>query len=350
LEAKMPDNEGAGEAGYRPTVSPNSRRSRRPPDRPRPPAPTPEPEPTPGASIVVRPNSVYDARIGELPVEFAALDDPDLAGSGLPTISEVGKVLPIGYRDQTGEKHASFDLVEWNWDVEEALGDLVERNQEMSMGTYISEVIGTGLRVLGGIDFTKLTRAQRRLVVSNMYQADALYVYVWIRIAALGPTIRFDDSLRCDRCRRAQDFVGDLRTLEVKVHEGEDVPTAAVELDRPFPYGKGEARKLVVGPLRWSFMETDDVTVLTNPAKFRLRTLRNAVVGVEGAPEGAPVVLTREHARAIGPAGVNRIVAAVDEIGGGAVMECVGRCVSCGQEFRRAIDWTYDNFFGRSSR
>jgi hypothetical protein len=298
--------------------------------------------------IPIKPDAVFDPRIGELPDHLAALDERE-AASELPTISEVGKVLPLGYRDQTGKKHATFDLVDWDWDVEEELGELAEKNQDMPIGTYISEVIGTGLRVLGDIDFTKLKRSHRRLVVSNLYQADALYVYVWVRIVALGASIRFD-PFKCERCKRPTDFVGDLRTLEVKRHEGEDVPTAEVELDRPFAYGKLETSKVVVGPLRWSFMENDDASVLTNPAKFRLAILRNAVVGVEGAREGAPVVLTREHARSIGPAGVNRIVAAVDELGGGAVMECVSRCVACGTEFRRAIDWTYDNFFGRSSR
>jgi hypothetical protein len=299
--------------------------------------------------IAVKPDAILDPRFGAVPAELAALDDLEADPDALPDISEVGKTLPIGYRDQTGKKHATFDLVDWDWEVEEALGELAEQNQDMPMGVYISEIIGTGLRVLGEIDFTKLNRGHRRLVVSNLYHADALYIYIWIRIAALGAQIGFD-KFKCERCRRDTDFAGDLRTLEVKGHVGEDVPRATVALDRPFAYGKLEVSKVVVGPLRWAFMETDDVSILTNPAKFRIATLRFGVTGLEGLEEGVPVVLTREHAKRIGPGGVNRIVKAIDELGGGAVMECVGQCISCRTEFRKAIDWTYDNFFGRSSR
>lgn len=300
----------------------------------------------------IKPDAIFDPKIGELPAELAALDAEELA-SQLPTISEVGKVLPLGYRDAAGGAHRTFDLCEWNWEVEEALGELAEKNQDMSMGTYISEVIGVGLRVLGDIDFTRLKRGQRRLVVSNLYQADALYIYVWIRIAGLGANIRFD-PFKCGKCKKQIDFVGDLRTLEVKVHKGADgkdgTPSAVVNLDSAFEYGKVDVKQLTVGPLKWAFMETDDVATLTNPAKFRLAVLRHGVIGVTGVDNDAPVVLTREHARQIGPAGINRIVAAVDELGGGVVMECAGRCIPCGNEFRQVIDWTHDNFFGRSSR
>jgi hypothetical protein len=293
--------------------------------------------------------SGIDPRFGEIPPELAALDGEDDVG-GLPIISDVGKVLPIGYRDATGKVHRDFELVDWNWDVEEELGELAERNQDMPMGTYISEIVGRGLRTLGELDFTKLKRSQRRLVVSQLFHADALYVYVWIRIAALGPRIRFE-KFECGSCRRPHEgFAGDLLTLEVRKRDDEGVPIEVVELDAPFRYGQVEVRRVRIGPLRWSFMETSDVSVLTNPAKFRLATLRYGVVGLEGIDNGAPVVLSREHAREMGPGSVNRLVAAIDEIGGGAVMQCVGECVGCGAKFRRTIDWTYDNFFGRSSR
>lgn len=290
-----------------------------------------------------------DPRFGEVPPELAALDGGDDLG-GLPTLADVGRRLPIGYRDATGKLHRDFETVDWDWDVEEELGELAERNQGMSMGVYISEVVGRGLRSLGELDFSKLRRSQRRLVVSQLYHADALYVYVWIRISALGRTIRFE-RFECESCGFAHEgFAGDLLTLEVKVREGDRAPTREVELERGFRYGKTDVRRVVVGPLKWSFMETADPTVLTNPAKFRLAALRSGVVGVEGAENGAPVVLTREHAREMGPASVNRIVAAIDAVGGGAAMEVGGKCARCGAGFRRAIDWTYDNFFGRSSR
>lgn len=290
-----------------------------------------------------------DPRLGEIPPEFAALDGEAETG-GLPTVSDVGNVLPIGYRDATGKMHREFELVSWDWDVEEELGELAEKNQDMPMGVYISELVGRGLRKLGELDFEKLRRSERRLVVSQLFYADVLYVYVCLRIAALGKMFRFED-FTCEACGfKHPGFAGDLSTLEVKVSDGEEVPRKVVKLDAPFRYGGAEAGSITVGPLRWAFMETADTTTLTNPAKFRLATLRYGVVAVDGAPNGAPVALTREHAKEIGPAGVNRLVAEIDGVGGGAVMEVAGNCAKCRAPFRRAIDWTYDNFFGRSSR
>lgn len=292
---------------------------------------------------------IIDPVIGEIPPEYAALDGDDESG-GLPTIADVGNVLPIGYRDATGKIHRDFELVTWDWEIEEELGDLAEQNQGMTMGTYISEVVGRGLVRLGELDFTKLKRSQRRLVVSQLYYADVIYVYVCLRIVALGKNFRFDE-FKCDSCGfEYEGFAGDLSTLEVKVVDGDEIPTKSVELGRPFRYAGIDAAALVVGPLKWAFMETADVSTLTNSAKFRVATLRSGVIGVEGVDNGAPVVLTREHVKQLGPKTVNRLVAEIDEIGGGAVMEIAGKCPKCPAKVRRAIDWTYDNFFGRSSR
>jgi hypothetical protein len=317
---------------------------------PRPPDPgvaNPEPQKKNGESV--EPDQVIDPRFGVVPAELVALDDPGEEESELPELREVGRILPIGYYDASGKLHRDFELVEWGWEIEEELGELAEHEGDMPMGVYVSEIIGTGLSKLGELDFTRLKRSQRRLVVSRLFYSDAIYIYVHVRIAALGPHIRFE-RFKCEKCKKPTDFVGDLRTLEVKAYPEGELPRKTVELERPFKYGGKDVSKVDVGPLKWAFMETDDVATLTNPAKFRMATLKHGVVGLEGVDDGVPIVLTREHAKQIGPAGINRLVLEIDELGGGAVMECAGQCAICRHEFRRAIDWTYDNFFGRSSR
>lgn len=293
-----------------------------------------------------------DSRFGEIPPELAALDDEvAFDADALPTLAQIGKVLPIGYRDQSGTVHREFELCEWGWDTEEELGDLAEKEGEMTMPVYVSEVVGRGLAKLGAIDFSRLKRSQRRLIVSNLYFADVLYVYVWIRIGALGHQLRLEE-FKCPKCRKSIDYVGDLRSLEVKVVSGEGgkVPTERVELPRKFSYAGAERDTVTVGPLKWAFMETDDESTLTNPAKLRRATMRHGIVSVEGAPEG-PVVLSTVHLKQIGSKGVNRIVGAIDEIGGGAVMQIEGRCPKCRKDFpRQTIDWSHGDFFGRSSR
>lgn len=292
------------------------------------------------------------ARIGAVPPELAALDGDGPEDAGKPTLGEFGKVLPVGYRDQDGDLHREFSLLDWDWDLEEELGDLAEKEKDMPMGVYISEIVGRGLEKLGVIDFTRLKRSQRRMVISQLYFGDALYIYIWIRIKALGHVLKLGDftcgSGGCAHVIRG--YAGDLRSLEVLAPETKDgeVPTRLVSVPE-FSYAGAVRTQVEVGPLRWSFMETDDVGVLTNPAKFRVATLRNGIVGVPGAPE-APVHLTRDHLQALGVGAVNDLVDAIDEVGGGAVMQVGGQCPRCKGAYLREIDWSYERFFGRSSR
>lgn len=296
-------------------------------------------------------SAASDPRLGHLPPEYASLDGaPGSPGAdALPTLDAYGKRLTLGYRDAGGEMHRDFELVEWDWDLEEELGELVEREKTITMGVYISEIVGRATARLGKIDLTKLKRSQRRLIVSNMFMADVLQIYVWIRIGALGHRLRLEPFV-CENCPQRIDFVGDLRTLEVQPppEEGK-VPTREVKLPRPFSYGGADRDRVTVGPLRWAFMETGDASTLTNPAKLRKATIAHGIVSVPGAPEG-PVALQRDHLRQLGSAGVNAIVAAIDEVGGGVVMEMAGTCPRCGHPYRKPIDWSYADFFGRSSR
>lgn len=290
-----------------------------------------------------------DPRFGEVPPDLAALDgDVDDGKEKLPTLREVGKVLPIGYRDQSGRLHREFETVDWGWDLEEEIGEIAELEPEMSTFVYVSEIVGRGVARLGQIDFTKLKRSQRRLVVSNVYLDDVVQIYTWIRIGALGSQLRLEE-FDCEKCPQSIDYVGDLHSLEVKVHDAEHAPRARVELPRPFAYAGDERTAVEVGPMRWSFMETDDPAVFTNPARKRRAIIEAGVVGIEGAPPG-PVRFSREHLRAIGPLGVRKLVTAIDQVGGGVVMQIEGACPRCKHAFRRDINWQYSDFFGRSSQ
>lgn len=290
--------------------------------------------------------SRFDPVLGEMPEDLAALDGEEGEGEKLPVLSAVGQVLPIGFVDQNGEKHREFELAEWDWEMEETLGDLAEENPDMPINQYVSEVIGHGMTKLGSIDLSKMKRSQRRLLARSLYFSDALYIYVWIRIGALGHGLKLD-RFRCPNCRKwIEDFVGDLRTLEVRSYE--EIPKRKVELEHGVEYA-GERRTVFeVGPLRWAFMETDDASVLQNAAKFRMATLQQGVTKIHGAPEG-PVHLSAKHLRTMKPREINKLVSEIDQCGGGAVMEIVADCPKCREEFRQDINWSYDDFFAPSS-
>jgi len=287
----------------------------------------------------------FDPLLGEIPPELVELDGAPVEEETLPTLREVGKVLPIGFVDHTGTKHRDFELAEWDWEMEEKLGDLAEQNPDMPLNQYVSEVIGHAVKRIGSVDLSRMKRSQRRLLARSLYFSDALYLYVWIRIEALGHGLRLDRFKH--RCGKWIDgFVGDLRTLEVKSYD--EIPRRRVVLEHGVKYGGERRTVFVVGPIKWAFMEADDASVLKNSAKFKAETLRQGVVEIEGAPEG-PVVLTTEHLRSMKPREINRLVEEIDQCNGGAVMEVAGDCPHCKEDFRYAIDWSYDDFFAPSS-
>lgn len=293
-----------------------------------------------------------DPRLPEMPDTFRALDGTEILfdaekGIRLPSLAEFGKKLPIGFKDAKGVTHRDFQLVEWDFELEEVLGDIVEKHPEMPIGQYLSEIVGHGVSHVGQIDVTKMKRSERRLLVHQMYYADVVYMYVWIRIGALGKELRLD-KFPCKGCKKQIDYVGDLLSIEVKGLEGP--PSVVVELKKGMKYGGEYRKKVTVGGLRWSFMETDDPTVLSNPAKMKLQTMNHGLIGVEGTIEGAPVIITREVLRSMDPREINRVISEIDEANGGAAMQIEGKCPKCKSDFVEPIDWSYDDFFGRSSQ
>jgi len=285
--------------------------------------------------------------LGAVPPELAALDgDAPASGEELPTLAEFGKRFPTGFVDADGAVHPDFDVVDWTFEVEEALGEISERDRRINLATYMSEVIGTGLARVGAIDVRKLKRSERRLLVRRLYFADALYAYVWIRIAAEGHELKLR-SVECDRCGfELPKFSADLRTLEVKAFP--KVPSGRVALEHGVEFAGKRLKTLVLAPVRWAMLE-DNPGMFSNAAKLKLAMISSGVVGIEGAPEG-PTLLTAEHLRTMRTREINRVVAAIDALSGGPVMQVSDRCPKCRGTFTAAIPWTYETFFATSSR
>jgi hypothetical protein len=291
--------------------------------------------------------SGYDSLLGAIPSELAKLDSEEVEDvSEYPLLSEVGKVLPTGFVDQNGEKHRDFELTEWNWEMEEMLGELTENNPDMPINHYVSEIIGHGISRIGTIRIDRMKRSQKRLLARSLYFSDALYIYIWIRIASLGPYLKLD-KFKCPSCRKIIDkFAADLRTLEVKSYE--KIPEVLVKLEHGIEYSGERFKSVVVGPIKWAFMETDDRSILSNAAKFKMATLHHGIIKIPGAPEG-PVYLTKKHLSSMKLVEINKLVTEIDQCAGGAVMQISSKCPHCKGSFTQDINWNYDDFFAPSS-
>jgi len=283
--------------------------------------------------------------LGEIPQDLLDLDGQQ-SKKKFPTIREVGKTLPIGMIDAQGNRHRDFELVRWDAELEEHLGEIMERESEMNLFAYTSEVIGASLSRLGSIDVRKLKRSERRLLVRRMYLADVLFIYLWIRIEGLGNQFRISE-FTCSSCgKKIQNFTADLNSIEVKVLA--DIPKRKVILDGGVNFANGVRKVAHVGPVFWSFLE--DLSSMGNAWKVKMASINNALISLDGV-EG-PAHLTPAHFRSMSPRDVNKLVAEIDECGGGPVMELSdvhGGDGGCGRRFTYAIPWTYDRFFAPSS-
>ena len=259
-------------------------------------------------------------------------------------LAEHGKRLPIGYVDEAGEAHRTFALREWDWDLEERIGEELESTDVGAM-QHVTQVVACATKAIGKVDFAKLNHIQRLGLISRMYYSDVLMIYVWIRIESLGHALRLE-TFTCERCRKPIDFVGDLRELDVKEIDVKHI-SRTVTLEKGVKYAGDVRKKLRVEPLRWAFFESSDfAAAMGNQAKFKLLAMQHGVAEVEGAP--TPACVTREHVKTMSPREVMRVVREIDQCGGGVVMAIEGECPHCKAAFEKEIDWRYGDFFGRS--
>jgi len=263
----------------------------------------------------------------------------------MPTLAEFGKRLPIGMRDEKGELQLKFALREWDWDLEEKIGESIENSDGNAMH-HVTHVVAAVTKAIGGVDFDKLNDVQRRGLISRMYYSDVIMLYIWARIEGMGPNLKLE-TFNCHKCKKPIDFVGDLRHLEVMECDPKNL-SRTVSLENGVKYANECRKKVIVEPLTWSFFESDDfVAAIQNPAKLKLLTMQHGVREVEGAPR--PAYITREHARTMKVRDVIKIVKEVDQCGGGAVMEIEVACQHCKAKVEKELEWwRYGDFFGQS--
>lgn len=281
------------------------------------------------------------------PISNDLLDLTEVENEKLPTLAEIGNQLPIGFKDQTGILHNTFDLIDWTFETEQQLGMIAEENPDMNFTHYIGEVMAIGIERIGTIEFKKLNRLQRRQLIRTLYMSDALYLYVNIRIKSLGHIYKFK-PFKCEKCNfKIDKYAGDLRTLEVKTFD--TPPTKKIKLQKGIQYGKDVSEVVTIEPVKWSFMEKMQPDILSNRAKMMVASIQSGVVGLDKAPEEGIVYLTEKHIKEMNLTDINILTREIDEIGGGIRMEYEGECPQCKHQFVNSIDWRYTDFFAASS-
>ena len=258
-------------------------------------------------------------------------------------LAELGARLPIGV-GPTLEK--DFGVRVWKTKDERELGQ--KKKSAKRFGEFVTVVLGHMLSSLGGVAFgPELDANQRALMFSNMYVADVLYAWLYLRREAIGPTL--DLRVTCPRCPDTKfQFAGDLNSVEIGTVDSLDDLTWTYVLKHPIEVRKKRVESFQVRTPTWGHIK--DFIGDPNTSLAKLLAVRSAIIGVNG--ESAPVRLTENELDELSKVDFEGIFAGFSSptefLGPNMAIEV--ECPSCMHPLFQPIDWTYDGFFSISSR
>ena len=284
------------------------------------------------------------------------------------TLRELGPNLPIPIilQDGTILPKRSFSFLEWDMDMEEILSKA--KSKAKTVGLFINNMMGHILDDLCGQSFQDLSEGERALKINQMEFSNVMYMYIYLRVEELGPTIRMD--VGCPSCGQLnKDWRGDLNDLEIRV---KDAPVSAVEGKdgkKGTEESKGHSRtceyelrkpllmedKKVITSLKlnigkWDSMEKADAEVAKNPAKMKRLLFESAIVGVSEKDKPVEGFYDIEQViRKLKKVDIEMCMTEMVENNAGPIMAIQGECVHCGTEWYKELDWSYDYFLDSSS-
>lgn len=266
------------------------------------------------------------------------------------TLQEQGPRLPLGIIDTNGDYIKDIATKRWRMAEERELGDMRDRNRDVNVAQFVSMVLSTMCNKMGTHNFESMKHEERRVVVSQMFMGDVFYAYVWLRMKTLGNELHL--NLTCPQCRNKFPFVADLNTIEVDVCDKLDDALWTYELKEPFDIRGKSVTSLLLGPARWTSLESMKSGVM-NTGAAKAGVILGSIHGIanwkdkEGKPQ--KVALSESELDEMVKLDIEGITNRIDDYAIGPNMSVEGVCNRCRYNYKLAIDWGYDSFFGDSS-
>lgn len=258
------------------------------------------------------------------------------------TIGDYGHRLPVGIL-QGGALHRGFAFKPFRMKEERELEAKRKANKRISVGDFVTAVMAHMLTKLGPhSDFQSLTEDQRQLVVSQMYLGDVVYMWLCLRIEALGEAIQF--PLKCGSCGFEQKLKADLNLTDVKVYEDLTSLTKNVKLRHGMVLPDGdETKDVVIQPPRWSGMCGASPGANASDVKMALLIASIHTVG------DGKFSATTDAIEALSKWDVELMSKAVDTDSPGPDMTLEAVCSRCSNEWKIPLEWNWDFFFTAAS-
>jgi len=260
------------------------------------------------------------------------------------TMRDLGLSLPVGVPTPAGLDKGlgarTFSLRE-----EKEIGRLRDKAGDASMAATVNAVLTVLLTRFGDKDFTKLKEAERASAISQAFIGDVYYAYILLRREALGQEIAF--TVRCPACRRSTaNVMADLDDLDVRVVDAIGDASWEYELKVPIEVRSSVVRTLKMGPARWYAVESMPPQRGINVGAAKAAIIRASITGTDAAN----VVLTDDDLCSMSKRDVESVTKAIDANHVGPDMAVETVCPACGEDIRTSLDWSFESFFGMSSR
>jgi hypothetical protein len=265
----------------------------------------------------------------------------------LQTIASLGKRLPIGV-ELDGKLEKGFDIKPLGWGLEREIGrEWAKRRKTLDIGKYISTILAHTVLKIGPHDVTALSMNRRFQVFAEMFAGDVFYMYAYLRLISTGKEMSLR-GLTCYECNHSFSFVADVSTLGVVCFETIQEMEREIKLQDGFEMGGGHRDTFILRPPKWRMM-SDPLAQgsLANDAELFGAMLMHSVVEVKGLNRGAAIT-ERELDKMTKP-DLEICKEGMELLIGGPRWFVDSACPKCKEEFFYEIDWSYQNFFARSS-
>lgn len=264
---------------------------------------------------------------------------------GLTTLGDLGPMLPMGV-EVNGKFVKEIDTKPWRFKEEKEMGAYREANKGLTLGGFVTYLIGTMMTRIGPHVFTDATTGpERTMAVNQLYLGDVLYSYMYLRKTSLGKDV--DSVLGCPICELKNQRVLDLDGLDVAIVDDPAKLIHEVELHdgvRIF----GEIRKLLtLRPPTWMVMQ-NPIMFTDNMALRTAALINECIIGAEGLDDGNVIVITEPDMDEMSKRDFEMLSTAI-ETSPGPRMVVELQCSRCKRETLQLIDWAYDSFFSTAS-
>lgn len=265
------------------------------------------------------------------------------------TLGELGPVLPIGIKDDSGRYHKDIAVRPWTLKEERELGKARGEGEGMRVGRYVNTILSTLCTRLGPHDLEGMELAKRQAVISTMLMPDVFYAYCWLRREAIGNELELE--ITCGKCSppHAFPYSGLMDSLEVTCVDQEEDARFDFQLETPIMVRGTKISLLSVGPQLWNVLE-----ILGDKGikRFDTGAAKAGVIygSIKSVGELGEVPLAEGEIDTMRKRDFERLSDMIDERGVGPVMTIEGDCPKCKRKFQHVLEWASDDFFAISSR